>query len=239
MTKTDRPESSKQQIFCFTHAGGSASFFDTIAAELSEYSVTAIEYPGHGKRFSEPFCGSLGELAEDALRTIKAAYSGGGYALFGYSMGCLVLIEALKRTIESGTLPLPKCVFLAAHEPKPHTFLAEGPAMLTDELIKDITVRFGGVPVQLIGNKAFWRLYTPMYRADYTLILNYRYDADVKTDIPAVVFYSDSDTPVSGIEKWKRVFVGSCELVRFDGSHFFIEQHHSQMAGIIDRNMRK
>ena len=108
--------------------------------------------------------------------------------------------------------------------------------MLKKEELPDCPV---ATTVQLIGNKAFWRLYTPMYRADYTLILNYRYDADVKTDIPAVVFYSDSDTPVSGIEKWKRVFVGSCEFVRFDGSHFFIEQHHSQMAGIIDRNMRK
>ena len=44
---------SKPQLFCFTYAGGTASFFNGIAKDLTEVDLVALEYSGHGTRHSE------------------------------------------------------------------------------------------------------------------------------------------------------------------------------------------
>lgn len=77
-------------------------------------------------------------------------------------------------------------------------------------------------------------MYLPLYRADYTLIGKYRFEKlDLKTGIPATVFYSETDTPLEDMELWKNYFTGDCKYYKFEGTHFFIQEHHREMAEII------
>ena len=225
---------SKPQIFCYTYAGGNASFFEPVERDLPDFELVKPDYAGHGSRRKEPFYRDFTELADDLYARFRTEYAGGIYALFGYSMGTIAAAEILKRILADPETPPPAHVFLAAHEPRTKAELAGYAPEETDRRVKERTVRFGGVPEKLLDNRSFWRIYLPLYRADYGLIGKYRFeDLRLETGIPATVFYSETDTRRRDMEAWGRFFTGKCEFIRFDGNHFFIQEHHQEMAEII------
>ena len=226
---------SKPQLFCYTYAGGTAAFFDPIEKDLPGLSLVTPDYAGHGARRKEPFYGDFTELADDLFAQFREAYEGGDYALFGYSMGSITAAEVLKRILAGPDLPAPAHVFLAAHEPHTKAELTGYDPEELDEWVKERTIRFGGIPEKLLENKSFWRMYLPLYRADYGLIGKYRFEElDLKTDVPLTVFYSETDTPRRDMEEWRKYFTGECEFVEFSGSDFFIQEHQEEMAEVIE-----
>lgn len=223
---------SKPQLFCFTCAGGKADLFTAIENDLPEAELIKPEYPGHGIRHKEPLCTDFSQLADEMFAAVRKKYSGGSYGLFGYSMGSVTLAEVLVRILGSGMAP-PVCVFLAAHPPVNKPALA---SLGGDDKVKERTVSFGAVPKRLADNKSFWRIYLPILRADFNMIGRYRFERlCLKTDIPAAVFYSETDTPHSAMLGWKEYFAGECGFYEFPGEHFFIDEHHAEMADIIRR----
>ena len=231
---------SKPQLFCYTYAGGTAAFFDPIEKDLPGLSLVKPDYAGHGARRKEPFYGDFTELADDLFVRFREAYEGGDYALFGYSMGSITAAEVLKRILADPDLLAPAHVFLAAHEPHTKAELTGYDPEELDEWVKERTIRFGGIPEKLLENKSFWRMYLPLYRADYSLIGKYRFeDLHFRTGIPATVFYSETDTPRKDMEEWRRFFTGECEYAEFPGQHFFIQEHHEEMARIMTAGMEK
>lgn len=225
---------SKPQLFCFTYAGGTASFFDTIEKDLVGYEVVKLEYSGHGSRHKEPFYQSFDELADDIFQLLTEKYAEGEYSLFGYSMGTITLVEVLKKIINCSSMSEPKHVFLAAHEPHSKAELIGFTDNELDEWVRDRTIKFGAVPIKLLENKSFWRMYLPIFRADYSIIGKYSFEElDFQTSIPATIFYSESDTPRTDMNLWKKYFTGECEFFQYDGTHFFIQNHHTEMANAI------
>lgn len=95
---------SKPQLFCYTYAGGNASFFTDIENDLKAFDVIKFEYAGHGTRHKEPFYRDFAELAEDAYQAFQIAYNGGCYALFGYSMGCISLVTVIQVFNDMNTI---------------------------------------------------------------------------------------------------------------------------------------
>lgn len=222
------------QIFCFTYAGGNATFFDELDKDLPEFELVKLEYSGHGTRHKEPFYENFDELADDMYAVLKSKYNGSKYALFGYSMGTISLVEVLIRIVSDRKTPLPDHVFLAAHEPKTKAELSGYTPDELDEWVKVRTIRFGGVPEKLIHNKSFWRMYLPLYRADYSIIGKYRFEElDLMTDIPATVFYSETDTRYEDMKLWRNIFKGEIQFHQYEGTHFFIQNHHTEIADVI------
>ena len=223
-----------KQLFCFTYAGGNASFFDEIEQELTEYDVIKIEYSGHGLRRKEPYYKNFTELADDMYSLIKSSYAGGKYALFGYSMGSISLVEVLSRILETDDFPNPEHAFLAAHEPHTKVELASFSNDEIDEYVKQRTINFGAVPEVLLKNETYWRIYLPIYRADYSLISQYSFNnMRFNTTIPATVFFSETDTPTKDMLQWRDFFTGECDYYSFEGNHFFIQEHYFDVAEII------
>lgn len=229
--KDKKNKFEQPQLFCFSYAGGTSAFFDVIRKDLPEIDLVGLEYAGHGKRHKEGFYKNFDELADDMFWEIKDRLFK-DYALFGYSMGSIALVEVLKRII-SRRLPLPSHVFLAAHEPRTKSELLGFKADELDEWVKNRTIKFGAVPEKLLNNQVYWRTYLPLYRADYTIIGKYEFEKlRLKTEIPAIIFYSEKDTPLIEMELWKKYFVGNCDFYQYDGTHFFIQKHHVEMAKI-------
>ena len=223
------------QLFCFTYAGGTSAFFDEIEKELNGIAVIKPEYAGHGVRHNEPFYKNFDELADDIFNKFRTLYNGGKYGLFGYSMGSITLVEVLKRIINS-EMRVPSNIFLAAHEPHTKSELSHFSSDELDEMVKLRTIRFGAVPEKLLNNQVFWRTYLPIYRVDYSLIGTYDFEElNLKADIPATVFYSETDTPLERMKQWERFF--PCCFYQFQGTHFFIRQHYQKMAEIIKSKM--
>ena len=225
---------SKPQLFCYTYAGGNASFFDVIDGDLADIDVIKPEYAGHGARRKEPFYSDFAELADDMYAQLKERWNGEDYALFGYSMGSISLVEILKRIIDRREIRPPVCVFLAAHEPISKNEYLRVPQDRLDEWAKQRTIDFGAVPEKLIDNKIFWRTYLPLYLADYAIIGKYQFEnLHLSSKIPAHVFYSETDTRFEDMKLWKNYFIGECDFHCFEGNHLFFLQHHAAISEII------
>lgn len=228
------------QLFCFTFAGGSASFFDGLEQCIgTSIEMVKLEYAGHGVRHREGFYTSFLQLAEDLYGVLRSRCpKGESYALLGYSMGSIAAVEVLKKILDTKELPPPVRIFLSAHEPHVKRELLGYSEEDRDELVKERTIQFGGIPERLIQNRSFWRIYLPIYRVDYALIWNYDFQRlDFKSEIPATVFYSETDTPLEGMVEWKRYFTGECEFVAYEGNHFFIHEHCREMADTIKEKL--
>jgi len=227
------------KLFCFTFAGGTAAFFNKISEEINGIECVRVEYAGHGDRRKEPFYRSFDELTADMYRIVADGLNGDEeYALFGYSMGTIAVIEILQKIICDGKIKAPKHIFLAAHEPHSKAELVDYTEEELDEYVKERTIRFGGVPEKLIYNKSFWRVYLPIYRVDYSIIAKYLFEEIAfTTDIPFTIFYSETDTPFEEMKLWAKYFKGNGEYHLFEGNHFFINEHYKDMARIIEKRI--
>ena len=228
------------KLICFTYAGGTGDFFQILEPELGgEIQLVCPDYAGHGKRRKEPFYRDFDQLADDLYQAVCAETSDGSdYSLLGYSMGSISAAEMLKRIIAKDEIPLPKHIFLFAHEPHTKLELSGYSSGELDDLVKERTIRFGGLPESMINNPVFWRMQLPLFRADYGLIGDYDFNSlNLKTNIPATVFYSETDTPLSEMLAWKNYFIGECEFKCYSGNHFFIREHVGEIASVI-RNLK-
>lgn len=226
------------KLICFTYAGGNSSFYNQLKNELHpDIELIAAEYSGHGTRHRSPFYSDFEELANDMLVQVKGDLDGGSpYAIMGYSMGSISAIEVLRKLVDE-KMPLPVHVFLAAHEPQTKEDLVDYNNEEMDELVKARTIQFGGIPERLINNKSFWRMYLPIYRADYSIIGKYKFEKlALKSDIPATVFYSENDTPYEDIKNWDRYFE-KIDFIRYTGNHFFINEHFCAIAQEIKKRL--
>lgn len=230
------------QLFCIPYAGGTADFFSQLEPWFGScIEMVKLEYAGHGTRHREPFYHDFMQLADDLYANLKRLYRPGEeYALFGYSMGSVAAAEVLVRILRDGELPPPKRVFLAAHEPFDKRELLNFQSDEADEWIRERTISFGGVPEKLLENRAFWRFYLPLYRADYTLIANYKFSKlTLACEIPLTAFYGNRDALSKDMEAWQTYFHGECEFVELEGNHFFITEHRQELAELIERRLRE
>lgn len=226
------------QLFCFSYAGGTASFFTELEKDCdNKIEFVKLEYPGHGDRRKETLCESFDEITADLYSRIKDKLTSTEYALLGYSMGSIAVFDML-RTIESkGEIYPPRYVFLASHEPNVEVEMLSRNEEEIDAYVRARTIAFGGIPERLLDNKSFWRTYLPIYKADYYMINKYDFHKTAYlSKVPATVFYSESDISSDLIKGWNAFFVNGCDYVQYAGGHFFINEHHKEMAQqIIER----
>ncbi len=82
------------KLFCFPHAGGSASIYlkwNNVIGDNLKLEIIPLEYKGHGVRMDEDFYVDFNEMAEDMLRyTLNKLSPDEPFMLFGHSMGCLL-----------------------------------------------------------------------------------------------------------------------------------------------------
>lgn len=220
-------------LFCFPFAGGTADFYNNLEKACgAEVCFIKLEYPGHGMRLKEPLCHTFDELTGDLypqIIRILEEYPKMDYSMMGYSMGSIVMFNMLKHMLENNIEKRPWRVFISAHQPQSVRSLRNVPDEDMDNWVKERTIEFGGIDKRLWNNKSFWRVYLPIFKADYKMIAEYEFE-EFATDIPATVFYSEEDTPYSEMIEWKNYFIGDCDFIEYRGSHFFIDNYYQDMA---------
>lgn len=221
------------------------NFYDRLEKCLQpNIRIKKLEYAGHGTRYKESFYESFDDLSKDMYEQIKKELLGETsdteYSLMGYSMGSISVIETLRRILQEAEIKNPIQIFLAAHEPFTKHELLHFQKEELDEYVKERTIRFGGIPKHLIGNRSFWRVYLPVYRADYAMIAKYRFEElDLESDVSAVVFYSEKDTCYTDMKEWKKFFTSECEFIEYEGNHFFINEHYLEIAEVIRKRLER
>jgi len=103
--------SAQRKVFCLHTGGGGVHFYDGIAKQLtSEAQFFGLEDPSIYDDFEY---GSIPELAEHHIDTIKAVQKEGPYTLFGYCSGGPIALEVASQLVLNGD-KIDKVVFFGS-----------------------------------------------------------------------------------------------------------------------------
>ncbi|MBB1259073.1 thioesterase II family protein [Streptomyces alkaliterrae] len=225
------------RLFCFPHAGGSASFFFPTSRALAPGTdVVAVQYPGRQDRRNEPNVASMAEMADRAARALLPR-TDLPYALFGHSMGATLAYEVARRLQEAGRPPLALWV---SGRRAPHRVVDDGLHRLSDdELVADISA-LDGTGTQIFGDAELLDIVLPTLRSDYRAAETYEYVPGPALDCPvhALTGFSDPRVAVRELHHWSEHTRRSFDLRVFSGGHFYLVDNHEDVVEVIAEALR-
>ncbi len=229
----------KWKLLCIPHAGGAASAFLRWKPHLHPaLELVPIELAGKGKRFLEPPYNSMEEAVFDLLAIVREQ-AGERYALFGHSMGALLVFELMHAISDAGLVP-PVCAFFSGKNP-PHVKPDRLRHQLDDDGLWQEVARMGGTPKELLANRELKDLFLPILRRDFRLVETYVPPAGrLPLDCPFVVLYGTGDFLTSPIlmPEWEQYSSRPTTVHAVDGGHFFILDQAETVAALVNRTMQ-
>lgn len=225
------------RLFSIPYAGGNAWSYRALERFVSPgITLEGLELPGRGRRGLEPLRPSLDELADDVATQITARGVSGRYAIYGHSMGALLAFAATHRIRQAG-LPAPEALFLSG---------SSAPALLPErqrhrlpksEFIAMLR-ELGGCPPQVLDDAEMLDFFEPILRADFKAVETWQPPAVTPLDVPFVVMAGDADeTPVADAAAWATETTAACNVLEFNGDHFFILRHWEAIGAAIQRQL--
>jgi medium-chain acyl-[acyl-carrier-protein] hydrolase len=206
------------RLFCFAHAGGSASLYrgwpDTLPPSID---LCPVELPGHGTRADEPAIEQMAALVQ-ATRAALEPLLDARWAFFGHSMGAVVALE-LARSI--GRAPVAAFV---SSSPAPHLVAGADPTTIDDAWVADRLRDFdGAIDPRTLGDvlrEQFLRL----MRADFRAYYGHRVTPVPPLDCPLAAFGGRDDRAVSlaALEAWRAYTTGGFSVEQVPGNHFHV-----------------
>ncbi|MFK4099087.1 thioesterase II family protein [Streptomyces sp. NPDC019531] len=227
------------RLFCFPHAGGSASFFFPLSQELGQdpanpVDVLAVQYPGRQDRRSEENVHDMSVLADQAAEALLPC-ADRPFALFGHSMGATLAYEVARRLEEAGRSA--DALFVSGRR-APHRVLDDGLHALSDSEIIDDIKALDGTGSAMLGTPDLMRMILPAIRADYTAAETYTYAPGPVLTCPIHAFtgYSDPRVPVAELHHWSAHTKAPFDLLVFPGGHFYLSEHWCEVSrAVVDR----
>jgi medium-chain acyl-[acyl-carrier-protein] hydrolase len=217
-----RTEDEAVRLFCLPYAGGGASVFRFLKADLAHVAgVYPIQLPGREGRWQQRPHTDLPDL-------IRALDDGLGpildrpFALFGHSMGAFIAFEwarHLRRQHRPGPALLAVSGARAPQIPDPDPPVhGEPPGRLLAEM-----TRLDGIPREVLQHPEFVDLLLPILRADLAVCETYRYLDEPPLDCPIVVYggAQDEKVPSALLLPWRVQTTASFQVRLFPGKHFF------------------
>ncbi len=227
------------QLFFMPFAGGSARSFDMLRPYLAdEFEVHVFEYAGHGTRRKEPFYESLQAMARDAALFVTQRRNNRPYALFGYSMGSLVVYEMFAQ---EAILDPPVHFFLASHDSPDSRWEGQHYYGMQEEDFILMLRKMGGldrVDDKTLHNRFFQKIYMEPIREDYRLLAEYTMSSRVVLPAPVTMFYAPADITKERIERWKPFMPQGSNIIAMGEKHFFLESHGKEIADSVRKSLR-
>ena len=227
----------KVKLLCFPYAGGSAVVYNQWEKLLDpSLELVPVELAGRGTRISEPVYESFDEMIDDIFQTIKPQLQTGSYALFGHSLGVVICYQLIER-IRQEKLPRPKHVFFsgrgAPHIPEKNKKIYH--LMDAAEFEKEI-VSLGGTPKEFFEYPGLAELLLPVLRNDFKMSHDFQANSEVcRYDGDITVFLGKEDeVTAKQNDGWKDYTSELCQIVYFNGGHFFIHDEMEKMAFFIN-----
>lgn len=222
------------QLICFPHAGGSASFYLPVSAALSPaIDVVGIQYPGRQDRRREPPIDDIAPLADQIHAVLPR--SDRPVTLFGHSMGAIVAFEVARR-LEADGRPVTRLFASGRRAPSRHR--DETVHQRDDAGILEEIRRLNGTDSALIEDDELMRAALPALRADYRAIETYRGDPGATVSCPVTALVGDADPKVTGDEAraWAGHTTGGFDIRVFSGGHFYLVDRAGDVVEILRRH---
>jgi medium-chain acyl-[acyl-carrier-protein] hydrolase len=218
-------------LFCFSHAGGTASTFRLWPAALPSWlEVWAVQLPGRGNRWRDsPIC-TIPALV-DALIPVLLPHLRRPFAFFGHSMGA-VLASEIARTLTKRESTAPRHLFVSSRRP-PHMLDSEANlhTLADKEFINEIERRYGGVPSELLDSADLLKLLVPVLRADIAALETFRPSKGAALPCPISAFGGAEDprVPRNHLEAWRDQTDGAFRVRVFPGGHFYLNRESASL----------
>lgn len=217
------------KMFCFHHAGGTASVFREWTKRQDRLSIYPVELPGKATRASEEFIdsgeGLVSKLAEEINEALLPDET---FYLFGHSMGAMIafkvayVLEGIyKRQAE-------KVILAGRHAADVHEKIGYQMHMGRRALIEDMR-RIGGTPDEILRNEEILNCLLPGIMLDYKLNENLLYKGEmIQSPIRIDIGENDADTPLKLVTGWRKHTRNETSISIFQGGHFFpYEMNHA------------
>jgi len=161
------------------------------------------------------------------------------YALFGHSMGTLLVYELTHFLLENG-FPAPAHLFLSGRG-APHLPNRDKPIhqLPEHEFVAEIR-KFNGTPKEVLEHEELMQLMIPILRADFEVCETYQYTQKPAFTIPITVFggLQDEGATREELEAWQEHTTAGFNLRMFPGGHFFLLQHQPTIVETIVRDLQ-
>jgi pyochelin biosynthetic protein PchC len=228
---------SMLQLFCFPHAGGSASFYFPVSAALTpDIDVAAIQYPGRQDRRTEPAASSIADLADaifDAVRPLTDR----PLAFFGHSMGAVLAYEVAIRLEDAGAPPLARLYVSGRRAPSCHR--EETLHQQTDQALIEELKHLSGTNSDLLADPEALEMILPAIKSDYRAIETYRPGdtRPLQAPITAIIGADDTRVTIDEAKAWHRHSTASFDLRVLSGGHFYLIDHSPEVIRLIAEDL--
>ncbi len=139
-------------------------------------------------------------------------------------MGAVLAYEIARALLERKGI-VPRHLFVSSRRP-PHMTASETNlhTLPDDELIKEIGLRYGGVPGELMHSPDMLALLIPALRADIAALETFRPCKGAALPCPISAFGGARDplVPRSHLEAWRGQTDGPFQVRVFPGGHFYM-----------------
>nr|WP_255570236.1 alpha/beta fold hydrolase [Cohnella sp. CFH 77786] len=225
------------------YAGASAAIYMKWKRALAPgIECVPLELAGRGIRSGEPFYAGMKEAADDALEKLLAQIdSRSPYAVFGHSMGAMILFEVC-LLLRDGKFPPPAALFFSGR-PAPDLPRAAVPIhKLPDREFAERILEMGATSPEVFAHRGLMNVFVPILRADFRLVETYRYEE--KGLLPwelTILAGSEEQWSDEELEGWRRRTSAGCRIVRPPGGHFYWQNGPDPdwLPGFLEQALRK
>ncbi len=222
-----------KKIFCFHHAGGSASVYRKWTLEKKKMNFICVELPGKGTRRRETFVGDFKKLQEPLCESIVKVTQGKPFILFGHSMGAAMAFYVANYLQNKYNIHPEKLIAAGRQAPQDEDPGEFKTYMGDDALIRELK-KYNATPKEILENKELLQFILPEVRKDYTLNESLIYNGE-RIDTPIYINCGSKDIGATSaiMQHWQSVTTKEFKEKEFEGDHFFVlnsEQYPEYLA---------
>ncbi|MFI6048474.1 thioesterase II family protein [Streptomyces violascens] len=232
------PRPGAPKLYCFAHAGGSATEYLRWGRGMPSAEFQAVQLPGRGSRFGEPGFASMEALVAAFLDEVPL--SPAPFAFFGHSLGSLVAYE-ITRALRDAGRPLPARLVLSGY-PAPHLrhVRVDDPLhdLPDDELIDRVAKIHGGIPREVLDSAELRELVVGALRDDYRVLETYTWRETEPLPVPITVFGGSADHPSERLDAWRQHATADVTVRQFPGGHFYLREEPAPVLRALEAALR-
>ena len=228
------------RLFCLPHAGGTSRIFKPWPGFLGpDTELLALDLAGNGARADERRLTTLAAAADDLAGLIAERAGDDDYALYGHSMGALLVYEIAHRLAERG-VPAPRMLFVAACRPPGSR--RPGPMLHTfpDEAFLGALAAMGGVPVEALHNSELIKFYARLIRPDYRISEEHAAAVEPRAlTCPISVIVGDYDPVVPAVSApgWAVATTAQVSVLTLGGAGHFFDDRAEEICKYIESTL--
>ena len=210
-----------RMMFCFHHAGGSASVYRGWVARDPRFTVVPVELPGKATRMSEQWVSDFSQLAQSLAQDIHRLAGDAHVVLYGHSMGAALAYQCA-CFLQDGYQRDPSALIVAARQAPGETVEGEYHSSMGLVALREELAMIGGTPPDILSDDDIMELLLPTVHRDYVLHESFSHTSTaLSCPILAVAGRDDQSATPESMRKWSQFTMSSFHLEVVPGGHFF------------------